>query len=147
MGFGLIYAYPFHEPAILLWCQGFGLTFLPRPLEAAGFQTLIQQNESIAFPIQRLDSVPPPTTEQEQRISEGIQLKLLLNNRGQSVNPKAQIRVTAGDINPVSAGEIAQHDFSIRSTVSTVAASAPLCISASAPAIRIVTATAPEDTG
>ena len=43
--------------------------------------------------------------------------------------------------------KVAQHDFKIRRTDSTVTVSAPLQISASAPAIRTVTATLPERTG
>ena len=37
-----------------------------------------------------------------------------------------KVGVTADDVHPVGAGEVAQHDFHTRSTVSTVAASAPL---------------------
>jgi len=51
---------------------------------------------------------------------------LLLNQRRQSVNTAAQIRITAGDVHPFGSGEVSQHDFKTRSTVSTVAASAPL---------------------
>lgn len=54
------------------------------------------------------------------------------------------LAVAAGDVDPVSTGKIAQHDFTTRSTVSIVAVSAPLRISVSAPAMRTVTAIFPK---
>ena len=50
---------------------------------------------------------------------------LLLDKRSQPIYPTAQVGVAAGNIHPVGTGEIRQHDFRNRSTVSTVAASAP----------------------
>lgn len=135
----LIHAQTLHEPAVLLGSQTFGLTLVPWPLEYAGLQPLIQQEESVALPVKRLDPVTPSSTEQKQSIGERIQLKLLLNEGSQSVDTEAKIRIAAGNVHPVGSGEICQHDFSTRKTVSTVAASAPEWMSASAPAIRIVT--------
>ena len=82
-------------------------------------------DKSIPFPVQRLDSVPPSAAEQEQGVGEGIQVKLLLHHGGQPVNAPPQVGVAASDVDPVCPGEVAQHDFRIRSTVSTVATSAP----------------------
>ena len=45
--------------------QASGLAFFSRPLEGTGFQTLVQQYKSIAFPVQRLDSVPPSAAKQK----------------------------------------------------------------------------------
>ena len=143
----LVHTQPLHKPAVLLRCQCPGFTFFTGPLERAGLQPLVQQDKSVTFPIQCLDSVPAPAAEEEQCIGEGIQVKLLLNKGGQTVDPAAQIRITAGNVYPVCPSKVGQHDFSTRSTVSTVAASAPLQISASAPAIRTVTATLPHRTG
>jgi len=142
----LVHTQTFHEPAILLRSQRSCFTFFPGPLEAAGLQTLIQQDKSVSFPVQRLDSIPASAAEQEQCIGERIQMKLLLNHSRQSVNSSTKVSVTAGDVYPVSTVEVAQHDFNIRSTVSTVAVSAPEWMSASAPAIRTVTATFAERT-
>ena len=125
MSFGLIYAQTFHEPAVLLRSQGSCLAFLPWPLERTGLQTFVQQDKSVSFPIQGLNSIPASAAEQEQCIGERIQIELLLNQNGQTVYTTAQVSVTAGNIHPVSTGEVAQHDFRNRSTVSTVAASAP----------------------
>ena len=121
----LIHAQALHEPAVLLGSQRSGFPFRPGPLEAAGFQALIQQYKSVAFPVQCLDSIPASTAEQEQGICEWIQIELLLNHGGQPINPTAQVGVAAGDVYPVCPSEVGQHDFSSRSTVSTVAASAP----------------------
>lgn len=140
----LIHTQPFHEPAVLLRSQRSGFPFRPGPLKAAGFQPLVKQHKSVAFPVQRFDPIPPPTAEQEQGVGERIQIELLLNYGGQPVNPAPQVGVAAGNINPVSSGEVGQHDFKIRSTVSTASASAPLWMSASTPEIRTVTATPPD---
>ena len=42
----------------------------------------VQQDEAVLFPVQALDAVSPPPTEQKQRVSEWIQLKLLLDHPG-----------------------------------------------------------------
>ncbi len=54
------------------------------------------------FPVQALDAVSPPPTEQKQRVSEWIQLKLLLDHPGQTVYSFAQIGIAAGDVDLVS---------------------------------------------
>ena len=122
----LIHTQPFHEPAVLLGSKRSGFIFRPGPLEAAGFQPLVEQHKSVAFPVQRFDPIPPPTAEQEQGVGERIQMELLLNQRRQTVNAAPQVGVAAGNVYPVCPGKVAQHDFSIRSTVSTATASAPL---------------------
>ena len=121
----LVYTQTLHEPAVLLRGQRPCLAFLPGPLEAAGFQTLVQQYKPVAFPVQRFDSIPASAAEEEQGVGKWIQVKLLLYKSGQSVNPASQVSIAAGDIDPVGTGKVAQHNFKIRSTVSTVAASAP----------------------
>ena len=125
MCLGLIYAQALHEPAVLLRSQSSCLALVPRPLEYAGLQPLIQQEESVAFPVERLDPVTSSAAEQKQRVGEWIQLKLLLNQSCKAVDAKAKICVAAGDIHTIGSGEVRQHDFSTRSTASTVAASAP----------------------
>lgn len=126
MGLWLVNAQALHEPAVLLGRQASCLAFLSRPLEAAGLQAHVEQHETVALPVQRLDPVPAPAAEPDQRVSERIQVKLLPDQRCQAVDPAAKVGVTAGDVHLIRTGEIAQHDFRIHSTVSTVAASAPL---------------------
>ena len=67
----------------------------------------------------------PEGITEEQRIGEGVQPELLFDKSGQAVNPKPEVCAAAGDYDPVCTGEICQHDFRTRSTVSTIAASAP----------------------
>ena len=122
----LVHTQTLHEPAVLLGCQTSGFTFVPRPLEAAGLQPLVQQHETITLPVQGFNAILPSAAEQEQRVGEGVQPELLLNQRSQAVNTKPEVSAAAGDYDPVCTGEICQHDFRTRSTVSTVAASAPL---------------------
>ena len=126
MGLWLIHAQALHEPAVLLGSKCPGLTFISGPLEAARLQPLVQQNESIPLPVQGLDPVPSSAAEEEQGVAERIQLHLLLDQGGQTVDPTAQIRAAALDEDVVSTTEIIQHDFTARSTASTVVASAPL---------------------
>ena len=121
----LVDAQAFHEPAVLLGRQRSGFPFRTGPLEAAGFQPLVKQHKSVAFPVQCLDTVPASTAKQEQGVGERVQIELLLNHGSQPVDATAQVGIAAGNINPVSSGEVGQHDFSSRSTVSTVAVSAP----------------------
>lgn len=95
-----------HEPAVLLRGQQPGFRFTARPLETAGFQTLVQQQKSIPFPVQRFDSVPAPATEQKQRVGEWIQLKLLLNDASQTIDTPSEISVAVGDVDFVGSDKI-----------------------------------------
>ncbi len=81
---------------------------------------------SVVFPVQRLDAIPATAAEQIQCVGKRIQRELLLNQISQAVDPTAQVRITAGDIHLFCAGKVAQNNFKIRSTVSIVAASAPV---------------------
>lgn len=86
------------------------------------------------------DSIAAPPAEKEQYIGKRVQTELLLNQRCQTIYPSVQVRIAAGNVYPVSSGEVARHDLKIRSTASTAATSAPLQASASAPPIRIYNA-------
>ena len=101
MGLWLVYTQALHEPAILLRCQCPGFAFLPRPLEITRLQALIQQDKSVSFPVQCLNSVSAPAAEEKQCIGERIQIELLLDQYSQSVYSTAQICITAGNIYPV----------------------------------------------
>ena len=125
MSLWLIHTQTLHEPAVLLGCECLCFTFLPGPLEGAGFQPLVEQHKAVALPVQSLDPILSSAAEEEQRIGEGVQPELLFDKSGQTVNPKPEVGAAAGDYDPVCTGEICQNDFRIRSTVSTIAASAP----------------------
>ena len=86
--------------------DNFYLGFRARPLVRALFQSLVQQDEAVLFPVQALDTVSPPPTEQEQRVGEWIQFKLLLDEARQAVYAFAQICVAAGNVDFICAGEI-----------------------------------------
>ena len=100
----------FHEPAILLRRQLSRFRLAARPLKTAAFQTLIQQQKSVSFPVQCLDAVSSSAAEEKQRIGERIQPELLLYDVGKPIYPAAQIRVSAGNIDLIGSGEITQHD-------------------------------------
>ena len=61
-------------------------------------QSLVQQDEAIFFPVQALDTVSPPSAEQEQRVGKRIQFKLLLDEARQAVYALAQICAAAGNM-------------------------------------------------
>ena len=121
----LFYIQAFHEPAVLLRCQQSGFLLTARPLEIAGLQALVQQQKSIALPVQCFDPVPASAAEQEQRIGEWIQLELLLDYAGQTIDSPSEIGVATGNIDLVSSGKIIQHDCRIRRSMAVVSASAP----------------------
>ena len=73
------------------------------------FQSLVQQDEAVLFPVQALDPVSPPSAEQEQCVSKWIQFKLLLDEACQTVYAFAQICVAAGNVDFICAGEVVQH--------------------------------------
>ena len=73
------------------------------------FQSLVQQDEAIFFPVQALDTVSPPSAEQEQRVGKRIQFKLLLDEPRQTIYALAQICVATGDVDLICTGEIVQH--------------------------------------
>ena len=110
---------------ILLWGQQLGFRFTTRPLKTAEPQALIQQQKSIAFPVQGFDPVPASAAEQKQGVGERSQLKLLLNHVGQTIDAPSEVGVAAGDIHFVGSGKIIQHDCRIRSNMAVVSASAP----------------------
>ena len=74
----------------------------------AHFQSLVQQDEAILFPVQALDAVSPPSAEQEQCVGKRIQFKMLLDEPRQTIYALAQIRVAAGDIDLICTGEVIQ---------------------------------------
>ena len=95
-------------------------------LRSSRFHSLPSSSEDFK---QVLNPVPPPPTEQKQRITEWVQLKLLLYQTGQSVYSAPQVRVPAGYVHMIRSLKICQHPFSAWMMVWTVSASAPACIS------------------
>ena len=105
----LVHFQPLHQPAVLLRRQLPRLAFAARPLIHAPLQALIQQQKAVSFPVQRLDAVPLSAAEQKQRIAERIQPELLPHEFRKTVDTAAKIRVPAGNIDVIRAGEVTQH--------------------------------------
>ena len=89
--------------------DNFYLGFRARPLVRALFQSLVQQDEAVLFPVQALDTVSPPSAEQEQCVGKWIQFKLLLDEARQAVYAFTQICAATGDVDLVRSSEIVQH--------------------------------------
>ena len=111
VGLRLLDFQPLHQLAVLLRRQLPHLGFGARPLVNALLQPLVKQDEAVLLPIQSLDPVSPPPTEQEQCVGERVKLKLLLDDGGKAIDPAPQVGITAGNVDFVCSGEIAQHDF------------------------------------
>lgn len=84
-------------------------SFSLRGLIHALLQALIQQQKTVALPVECFDAVPLPAAKQEQRIAERIQLKLLPHKLCKTVDATAKVCVTAGDIDTVRTTEVTQH--------------------------------------
>ena len=93
----------FHQPAILLSSNAERLVLTPRPLELALFKPLVEQEETIAFPVERFDPVGSSAAKQEQRVGTRVKTKLLFNDSRQTIDPTAKIRVAAGEVDLRSA--------------------------------------------
>ena len=88
-------------------------------------QSLVQQDEAIFFPVQALDTVSPPSAEQEQRVGKRIQFKLLLDEPRQAVYALAPIRVATGDVDLICTSEIVQHRRRSATSIFSCSASHP----------------------
>ena len=76
----------FHQPAVLLRSNTERLILTTRPLELTLFKSLVEQEKAIAFPVECFDSVSPSAAKQEQRVGAWVDLKLLFNDRRQTVD-------------------------------------------------------------
>ena len=88
-------------------------------------QSLVQQDEAILFPVQALDTVSPPSAEQEQRVGKRIQFKLLLDEPRQTIYAFTQIRVAAGDADLICTSEVVQHRRRSSTSIFSSSASQP----------------------
>ena len=100
--------------------------FRARPSEASECQAFVKQEKSISLPVQCLHTISAFAVEEEEGVGKGFQLKGFLYHGGQTIYSTAQICVAAGNIDLVSFGKIAQHDFRRRSAMPTVSAYTPL---------------------
>ena len=106
----------FHQPAELLGRQGLYFRFVSWPDKLSLLQTFVQQKESVAFPIQRLNPVSLSAAEQKQCCLEWIHPKLCAYHAGQAINPAPQIRITAGNVHWAIAVEVIQHRAQTRNS-------------------------------
>ena len=129
MSFRLLDTQSFHQPAVLLSSNSERFILASRPLKLTFFKPLVEQEKTVALPVERFDPVSSSAAKQEQRVGTRVKTKLLFNDSRQTVDSTTKIRVAAGEVDLRSA-EIAQHDLSTRNNAASVASSAPLCTSA-----------------
>ena len=70
----------FHKPPVLLRCDAERFILAPRPLKLALFKPLVEQEKTIALPVERFDSVGSPAAKQEQCIGTWVKMELLFND-------------------------------------------------------------------
>ena len=99
-----------HEP-LELFLGHFQKTLLyPGPLVSAIQKTLIEQKKTVSFPDETLYLIRSSVTEHEQDILlKWVNIQLTANNRTQAVDTLTEIRIPAGNVDPVEAGGIIQH--------------------------------------
>ena len=103
MSFRLLDTQSFHQPAVLLSSNAERLVLAAWPLKLTLFKPLVEQEETIAFPVERFYPVGSPAAKQEQRVGTRVKMKLLFNDSRQTIDPTAKIRVAAGKVDLCSA--------------------------------------------
>ncbi len=71
-----------------------------RPHEAAIFQPLREQTQAVTIPPQQLDSITTAAPKSEQLTRERMLGELRLHDRGQPIEPVAQVRDPAREPDP-----------------------------------------------
>ena len=88
----------FHQPAVLLSSNAERLALAARPLKLALFQSLVEQEKTVAFPVERFDSVGSSAAKQKQCVGTRVKLELLFNDSRQTVDTTAKVSVAAGEV-------------------------------------------------
>ena len=90
------------QPHVALAGSGF-----PVFLEHLQCRLIRMKNTTLhELPVQPLDPIPPPSAEQEQRVREGVEVELLLNQGGQAVDAFSKVCVPAGHVDAVGSREV-----------------------------------------
>ena len=88
----------FHQPAVLLSSNAERLILAPRPLKLTLFKSFVEQEKTVALPVERFDPVSSSAAKQEQRVGTRVEMKLLFNDCRQTVYSATKIGVTAGEV-------------------------------------------------
>ena len=65
---------------------------------SALFQSLVEQEKTVAFPVERFDSVGSSAAKQKQCVGTRVKLELLFNDSRQTVDTTAKVSVAAGEV-------------------------------------------------
>ena len=103
MSFRLLDTQSFHQPAVLLSSNAERFVLAARPLELTLFKPFVEQEKTVALPVECFDSVGSSAAKQEQCVGTRIKFKLLFNDSRQTIDPTAKIRVAAGKVDLCSA--------------------------------------------
>ena len=98
MSFRLLDTQSFHQPAVLLSSNAERLVLAARPLKPALFKPLVEQEKTVAFPVESFDPVGSSSAEQEQAVLVDFIAILQHDDLCQSIDATAQVSVTAGDV-------------------------------------------------
>lgn len=101
---------PIHEPAVLLFGDGFGLLLAARPLQVPIGEPLVAEQPAVSLIEQGLHTVIPAAAKQEDAAWFcRVNAKRAVYESGQAVNPFSQIRIAGTDVNPLESDGIIQH--------------------------------------
>jgi len=93
-----------------------------RPPEPVLFQPLMPEAKSVAVPVEDFDDIPPAVAESKQMTGQGIKIKLVGNQHGQTVDRLAHIGCAGGDKGADEMGREQHYRFSrVASNLSKVA--------------------------
>ena len=85
--------------SVILRSKSSNVIPIARPLNPACFDPLVKEQESVSIPHKPFEPILfPAAKEKEDIFLERIEFELLLHDRGESVDPPAEVGATAGDI-------------------------------------------------
>ena len=96
----------FHQPSEFLRCDVFHVVGFHGPLEATIFQSLIEQDKTIPFPVQGLEAVPSFPAKEEEVVFHGVHMEVFTDDGGEAVDGLAHVGITTGDVDFVRPGDI-----------------------------------------
>ena len=93
----------FHQPAVLLSSNAERLVLAAWPLELILFKAFVEQEKTVALPVECFDSVGSPAAKQKQCVRTRVKFELLFNDSRQTIDLTTKIRVAAGKVDLCSA--------------------------------------------
>ena len=99
-----------HQPSELLPAEIPQFTDISGPAKPPGFQPFVEKKKTVTFPDQGFNPVrTPPAEKKDGPAAERIKIKPFFYDSGQPIDPIAEIRIAAGNVDVIKSGQIIQH--------------------------------------